>query len=71
MNKNITFSKRVRIKDKFKIVSCKNGKSYSIFATYTPDYYVMKKDKGEWLLLFSQDGQHFKELLPGWPRSKC
>lgn len=71
MNKNITFSKRVRIKDKFKVVSCKNGKSYSIFATYTPDYYVMKKDKGEWLLLFSQDGHHFKELLPGWPRSKC
>lgn len=71
MNKNITFSKRVRVKDKFKVVSCKTGKSYPIFTTYTPDYYVMKKENGEWLLLFSTDGHHFKELLPGWQKLKC
>lgn len=58
MNKNITFKKRIRIKKSFKHIKNKKGYKYTIYSTYTPNYYVLSENK-KWILLYSDNGKEF------------
>lgn len=58
MNKNITFKKRIRIKKPFKHIKNKQGYKYTIYSTYTPNYYVIKQNK-TLNLLWSDNGKEF------------
>lgn len=60
MKKNLSFSKRIRIKEVFKQIKNKQGYKYNIYSTYTPNYYVLSENH-KWILLFSDNGKNFMD----------
>lgn len=58
MKKNLSFSKRIRIKSPFKHIKNKQGYKYTIYSTYSPNYYVLSENK-KWILLYSDNGKEF------------